>query len=65
MKLVQRSLEKDNGGYLTLIPEEEEDMWHIYNLIAKGDSVRSSTIRKVTTESNTGSTTRYLYLAFL
>ena len=60
MKLVQRSLEKDNGGFLTLIPEEEEDMWHIYNLIAKGDSVRSSTIRKVTTESNTGSTTRYI-----
>jgi hypothetical protein len=23
MKLVQKSLEKDNGGYLTLIPEEE------------------------------------------
>lgn len=40
-----------------MIPEEEEDMWHIYNLLTKGDSVRASTIRKVTTESSTGSTT--------
>ncbi len=58
MKLIHRALEKDNGGSLTLVPEEEEDMWHIYNLISNGDSVRASTIRKVTTESNTGSTTR-------
>lgn len=57
MKLIHRALEKDNGGSLTLVPEEEEDMWHIYNLISNGDSVRASTIRKVTTESNTGSTT--------
>ena len=32
-------------------------MWHVYNLIAVGDTVRASTIRKVTTESATGSTT--------
>ncbi|XP_056645018.1 protein pelota isoform X2 [Diorhabda sublineata] len=30
-------------------------MWHAYNLIAEGDSVRSTTIRKVQTESSTGS----------
>lgn len=29
------------------MPEEPEDMWHAYNLIAKGDNVRSTTIRKV------------------
>ncbi|VEN50420.1 unnamed protein product [Callosobruchus maculatus] len=32
-------------------------MWHAYNLIAEGDSVRSTTIRKVQTESSTGSST--------
>lgn len=32
---------------IVLIPEEPEDMWHAYNLIAEGDQVRSSTIRKV------------------
>ncbi len=28
-----------------LIPEEPEDMWHMYNLIAIRDSVKSTTIR--------------------
>lgn len=32
-------------------------MWHAYNLISEGDSVRSTTIRKVQTESSTGSST--------
>lgn len=57
MKLLGKELEKDSSGSLTLIPEETEDMWHAYNLVAPGDSVRASTIRKVTTESSTGSTT--------
>jgi len=42
---------------VTLVPEESEDMWHAYNLIAKGDSVRSTTIRKVQNETATGSST--------
>lgn len=42
---------------MALIPEEPEDMWHAYNLISEGDSVRSTTIRKVQTESSTGSST--------
>lgn len=32
---------------VVLIPEENEDMWHAYNLIAEGDLVKASTIRKV------------------
>ena len=28
-----------------LIPENPEDMWHAYNLISHGDTVRASTIR--------------------
>ena len=42
---------------MVLIPEESEDMWHAYNLIAEGDSVRSTTIRKVQNETATGSST--------
>lgn len=30
---------------IELIPEEKEDMWHVYNLISIGDSVQASTIR--------------------
>lgn len=40
-----------------LIPEESEDMWHAYNLISERDYVRASTIRKVQSESATGSST--------
>ena len=40
-----------------MVPEEAEDMWHVYNLITEGDSVRSTTIRKVQNESSTGSST--------
>lgn len=54
---MHKNFEKDGVGSITLVPEETEDMWHAYNLIAEGDSVRASTIRKVTSESATGSTT--------
>ncbi|KAJ8245894.1 hypothetical protein GJAV_G00261430 [Gymnothorax javanicus] len=55
MKLLHKDIEKDNAGQVTLIPEEAEDMWHTYNLMQVGDSLRASTIRKVQTESSTGS----------
>ncbi|PAV65197.1 hypothetical protein WR25_14523 isoform B [Diploscapter pachys] len=56
MKQVARHIEKDSSGYVVLIPEEAEDMWHIYNLIRIGDFVKSSTIRKVISETSTGTT---------
>jgi len=54
MKLIHKNIEKGLGGSITLIPEETEDMWHVYNLIAEHDSIRASTFRKVVKESNTG-----------
>ena len=30
---------------VTLIPDEAEDMWHAYNLVCVGDTLRSTTIR--------------------
>lgn len=54
MKLIHKNIEKGLGGSITLIPEETEDMWHVYNLIAEHDSLRASTFRKVVKESNTG-----------
>lgn len=42
---------------IALIPDESEDMWHAFNLISEGDSVTASTVRKVQTESATGSST--------
>ena len=56
MKPGYRSIGRDGEGSVALTPEEPEDMWHLYNLIQEGDSIRASTIRKVTTESATGTT---------
>lgn len=43
-------------SHVVLIPEEKEDIWHVYNLIQEGDTIRASTMRKIITESATGST---------
>ena len=53
MKLVSKSFEPGSGepGAVKLIPEEAEDMWHLYNLIAAGDRVQATTVRKVSFES--------------
>jgi protein pelota len=55
MKLVYRSIDRHNVGHVVLVPEEPEDMWHAFNLVTVGDILKSTTIRKVQTESATGS----------
>ncbi|CAG0912752.1 unnamed protein product [Notodromas monacha] len=57
MKQTYRDIDKDGKGQVSLMPEESEDLWHAYNLIAIGDCVTASTIRKVQQESATGSST--------
>jgi stalled ribosome rescue protein Dom34 len=48
MKLLKKQIsEKDGAGSVLLRAEEPEDMWHIYNLILAGDSVKTTTVRKV------------------
>ena len=53
MKLVSKSFVAgaSEPGHVKLIPENAEDMWHLYNLIAVGDRVQATTIRKVSFES--------------
>lgn len=55
MKLIKSAIDRDLSGSVTLYPEEPEDMWHAYNLIMRGDRLTASAIRKVVTESSTGS----------
>lgn len=57
MRILKRGLQKDASGFVRLLCEEEEDMWHVYNLIRIGDVVRTSTMRKITNETATGSKT--------
>lgn len=49
MKLLDKTiaLEKDKSGSLSLIPQDKEDLWQLYNLIQKGDVVELSTVRNV------------------
>ncbi|KAK4991019.1 Translation factor pelota [Elasticomyces elasticus] len=57
MRLIKQNIEKKDGsGSATLLPEEPEDMWHAYNLIRPTDLLRASALRRITTESATGST---------
>ncbi|KAI9298461.1 hypothetical protein K502DRAFT_339394 [Neoconidiobolus thromboides FSU 785] len=55
MKLLSKSIERDGSGYVRLICEEDEDMWHVYNLLNKGDQLKSSTERRVRLDTATGS----------
>lgn len=51
MKVLKRQISsKDGDGFVQMKTEEAEDMWHAYNLIADGDRVRTSTVRKVCTQ---------------
>lgn len=45
MRLLGKQIDKDGCGEVKMIPEEPEDMWHAYNLIAVGDRIRATTIR--------------------
>ncbi|VDB85448.1 unnamed protein product [Peniophora sp. CBMAI 1063] len=55
MKLVGKHINKDHSGYVNVRPEDDEDMWHLYNLIQEGDYVRAPAIRRVQNVSSTGS----------
>lgn len=56
MKLLSKNIDDKGKGTVMLGIEDEEDIWQAYNLINRGDSVKSSTYRKVVTESSTGTT---------
>ncbi|KJA30143.1 hypothetical protein HYPSUDRAFT_100514, partial [Hypholoma sublateritium FD-334 SS-4] len=56
MKLVNKFVDKHGAGHVTIRPEDDEDMWHLYNLIQEGDLVRAPAVRRITSTSATGST---------
>lgn len=57
MRLVKNSINTATGtGSATLMPQEPEDMWHLYNLIRPRDILRAPAVRKVKeTARSTGS----------
>lgn len=56
MKILKKSIVAKNGeGNVRLQADEQEDMYHLYNLITENDLVLASTVRNVVKESKTGS----------
>lgn len=51
---MHRDIVPQGPGSVKLIPEEADDLWHVYNLVAKGDRLSAVTVRKVQRESSSG-----------
>lgn len=58
MRILKRDFPINGSGFVYLIPDDDEDLFYIYNLIIEGDAIRAKTFRKVTHESKTGSVTQ-------
>ena len=57
MRPVNKKINSDGSGHVTLCPTEPEDMWHAYNLILPGDYLSGTALRRVTNESASTGTT--------
>ncbi len=49
MKIVTKKLAK---GILVVIPEDMDDLWHLYNVILPGDQVAARTVRRIRRDSD-------------
>ena len=47
MRILSKRIGKWKEGNVTLLPTDDEDMWHIYNLIRPGDIMRMKSMRKI------------------
>lgn len=55
MRILNRSIDALGNGSVTVTMQDNDDMWHVFNLISKGDAVKAVTFRKIKEESKTGS----------
>ena len=45
MRLLAKNIEPDGSGSVTLMPEHEDDLWPVYNLMCEGDALTAGTMR--------------------
>ncbi|CAK9178851.1 unnamed protein product [Ilex paraguariensis] len=55
MKLLESKIVLNQPGDVKLLPEELDDLWLLYNLIAAGDVISADTSRKIHNASDSGS----------
>ncbi|CAD7940087.1 unnamed protein product [Amoebophrya sp. A120] len=59
MKLLRKNIDAaTSAGSVVVIPEESEDMWHLYNLVAVGDRITAQTWRKIEKAQATGTVSK-------
>lgn len=51
MKIIEKNLKKD---YMKVIPETADDLWHLYNVILKNDTVYANTTREIKQDEKYG-----------
>lgn len=56
MKILRKFLDKKMKGYYTLQPENDEDLWFLYNIIKAGDAIKLKIKRKIQETTMTGLT---------
>lgn len=54
MKLIKQSFDKNSSGFTTLMPQDKEDLWQLYNLIQKNDEIKLQTTRNVAKNATKG-----------
>lgn len=57
MKILRKMLDSRKKGFYTVLPEQEEDLWFLYNIIKPGDYIRLAFKRKIQDQTMTGLTT--------
>ena len=48
MKIIEKNLKQD---YIKVVPESQDDLWHLYNIIYKVDEVYAYTSRAIKTDT--------------
>ena len=48
MKIIEKNL---NQGYVKVIPESQDDLWHLYNVVYKGDEAYAYSSRAIKTDT--------------
>ena len=56
MKILRKHLDKKYKGYYTLQPENDEDLWFLFNIIKTGDYIKLKIKRKIQETTMTGLT---------
>lgn len=56
MRILRKMLDKKRKGFYTLLPENEEDLWFLFNVIKMGDCIKLKIKRKIQEQTMTGLT---------